>query len=140
MKLLTNKQFQGEILKATAPLYEQNRKYQDIIYNLMEEKESILQANEKHQEIIVLRENEIKRLEQELKTITEKNKKNMGAKGGLTKQINKLQRELDEANEKLSQRYIIRELKPEKPRNTQTMKTKDSSVTSKIIKKVVENV
>ena len=139
MRLLTNKQFQGEIKKATQELQEKLNKKEDIIYKLIEEKEAMFKANESHQEIIKQNQEEISRLTNELETMSEKYKKAWGSKGGLIKQMNKLQSELNEAQIKLNQRYILKELKPQKSRNVQEMKIKDSSVTSKIIKKVTND-
>ena len=50
-----------------------------------------------------------------------------GAKGGLPKYNNRLEKELKQVKKELA-----------KPKNTQVMKTKSGSKTSRIIKKVVE--
>lgn len=149
MKLLTNKQFQGEIEKQLRPLRQEIEDLNIIIGNQKfeylsakedyeKERDALIRANEGHQDIIIQREEEINRLNFEIEKLKNKYSKIWGAKGGMTKEINKLRQELAEANEKLSQRYIIKELKPEKAKNMQVMKTKDSSVTSKIIKKVTD--
>jgi len=80
----------------------------------------------------------LEELDNKYNNLSKKYKSVCTAKGGFIKQINKLQDKLNEAEIKLSQRYIIKELAPEKSKNTQIMKTKSSTVASKIIKKVVE--
>ena len=149
MKLLTNKQFQGEIEKNTKPLKREiedlNRTISNKTFEFLSEKEkfekkigSLKEENESMKNIISEREQEIVSITKRLEVMTEKYKKAFGAKGGLTKQLNKIEKELEEANDKLSKRYIVKELKSQKPRNTQVMKIKDNSVTSKIIKKVTD--
>lgn len=150
MKILTNKQYQRELEKEIRPLKLEIQDLNTIISNkefeylndkceLEKQNEELLKVNQAHQDIIVEREHEIKRLEEENKELKEKLAKNTGARGGLTKQVHKLEQELADANEKLSQRYILKELAPQKSKNTQVMKTKSSSKTSNIIKKVVED-
>lgn len=148
--IFTKKKLQGEIDKVVEPLNEKIEelskiitdkefKYLDKVSVLEKEKELLLKTNQSHQEMIESREKEIEELNIEINKLKQKSKEYSGAKGGLIKQINKLQERLTEAEIKLSQRYIIKELKPEKARNTQIMKTKSSSKTSQIIKKVVED-
>lgn len=148
MKLLTNKQFQGEIEKAIAPLKQENKELNSIIANkefkYLEENEKLNSKVKECKDLIFANEEYIKLLEQKVEKLIEDKKLLFGAKGGLTKYTHRLKKELDqckkelsEANEKLSQRYIVKELKPQKAKNTQVMKTKSGAVTSKIIKKVV---
>lgn len=137
MKLfITNRQFQGEIEKVLEPIKQENEKLRDIIankeYTYLVENHNLKIHLEQYKKILEEQEDKINKLKKEKKEL-------IGAKGGLTKQINKLQDELEEANKKLSQRYILKELKPVRAKNTQKMKTKDSSKTSRIIKKVVDS-
>ena len=141
MKLLTNKRFQGEINKATKPLNDKIEELNKIISNkefrYLEEADKLKNEIQKSNEMIESKEELIEILEVELYELNLKYKKAFGAKGGLIKQINKLQEQLNEAEIKLSQRFILKELKPQKAKNMQVMRTKSSSRTSKIIKKVV---
>lgn len=137
MKLLyTRKQFQGEMEKALAPLKQENEGLREIInkkeYRFLQEKDLL----EKHQNEFI---NQIRNLEQKVEKLTEDKKLLFGAKGGLTKYVHRLEKELSEAKEKLSQRYIVKELKPVKSKNTQVMKTKNGARTSKIMKKMAED-
>lgn len=151
MKLLyTRKQFQGEMEKALAPLKQENENLRDKIAKkefryldessmLKDQIDNLLQALDEKDNLIAKQQDIIKKL-------TKDNKLYFGAKGGLTKYNNRLKKELkqvkeelNEANEKLSQRYIVKELEPVKVKNTQVMKTKSGARTSMIIKKVVEN-
>lgn len=79
--------------------------------------------------------NEIETQKQQIEDLNKKIRTITASKGGLTKEKNKLQQELIDARVKLSKRFILKEEKPEKVKNTQTMKIKSSSATSKIIKK-----
>lgn len=137
MKLLyTRKQFQGELERLVAPLKQDNHNLKNLInrreFNYLAENEVLKKENEEFR-------NQIRTLEEKIEKLTEDKKLLFGAKGGLTKYVHRLEKELGEAKEKLSQRYIVKELKPEKAKNTQVMKTKSRSKTSKIIKKVVED-
>lgn len=142
------------------------KEYQKKLLELQDEKKELLFTNEKHktengklreelknqEKLVTKKANKInelvKKLEDDKEIISNLNediiqykntiRKINGAKGGLIKQINKLQDQLTEAQIKLSQRYIIKELKPQKARNTQVMKTKSGAKTSEIIKKVKE--
>jgi len=141
MKLfVTKRQFQGELNKVVSPLKKEIEDLNTIISNhefeYLSQKDQLERENEKlkkkiaqMEEIIILREEEINKLEYEKKKIC-------GAKGGLTKQLRKVESELYEANEKLSQRYILKELVAEKSKNTQIMKTRNNLKTSNIIKNV----
>lgn len=147
--IFTKKKLQGEIDKVVEPL---NRKIEELSHkisdkefmylakasDLEKENEALLDANKGHQMMIEEKELEIKKLDDEIDKLKLKNREYAGAKGGLIKQINKLQEQLTEAQIKLSQRYILKELAPQKARNTQVIRAKSSSKTSRIIKKVVD--
>lgn len=151
MKLfITNRQFQGEMEKALAPLKQENESLRDKItkkeFRYLEEGEQLAKQLNECKSIIEEKETLIHKQEEIIQKLVEDNKLYFGAKGGLTKYNNRLKKELEEvkkelaeANEKLSQRYIVKELEPVKVKNTQVMKTKSGARTSRIIKKVVEN-
>lgn len=151
MKLfITNRQFQGEMEKALAPIKQENEELREIInkkeFRYLVENDKLKKQIDEYEDIIKIQEEGILQLNSKIDELKEDKKLLFGAKGGLTKQVNKLQKQLEEvqkelaeANEKLSQRYIVKELKPVKSKNTQTMKTKSGAKTSKIIKKVVED-
>ena len=144
MKLfITNKKLQGEINKYIIPLQEEikelKRKIGNKEFRYLEEASNLRNKLVECEEIIKTEEEYIKALNKKVERLTEDKKLLFGAKGGLTKYVHRLEKELAEANEKLSQRYIIKELAPEKSKNTQVMKTKSKLKTSQIIKKVVEN-
>ena len=79
---------------------------------------------------------------------TAEKKKYSGKCGGLTKQINKLSKELADSKDQYSQlkaefeefkkgKYIVKELKAERvPRRRQVMRVKDAQITSNIIAKI----
>ena len=143
MKIFTNRKYQEELEKVKKPLenriLELRNKIDSKEYNFLEENSRLQNNIQKYNEIIVTQDNEIQKLFKQVKELKQKVKEINGAKGGLTKYNNKLEKELAEANEKLSKRYIIREITAEKPKNMQVMKTKSGVKTSNIIKKVVEN-
>lgn len=151
MKLLyTRKQFQGETEKALAPLKQENEELRDKInkkeFRFLEEKNNLEKQLQDYEELIELQDDAMHTLNCKIDKLTEDKKLLFGAKGGLTKYTHRLEKELEEtkkelaeANEKLSKRYIIKELAPVKSKNTQVMKTKSGSKTSRIIKKVVED-
>lgn len=139
MRLLTKKQFQGEMEKAILPYKLEISELEKIInkreYDYLEQTDKVnklLETSKYHQNMVHELSRKNTELEQKLRQVN-------GARGGLTKQIKKLQDELDEANKKLSQRYIVKELVEQKHKNTQKMKIKSNAVKSKIIKKVVNN-
>lgn len=141
MKLfLTKRQFQGELHKVVSPLQQEiedlNRIINNKEYEFLSQSSKLEKQNEKLKA-------ENKKLESIILTLTEENaklsnekRKINGAKGGLTKQLNKVENELSEAKEKLSHRYIIKELASEEYKNMQTMKTKSNLKTSNIIKRI----
>lgn len=151
MKLLyTKKQFQRDLVKALAPLKQENEELRDKInkkeFRFLEEKNNLEKQVEEYKGIIETEEEFIQKLNKKIDKLTEDKKLLFGAKGGLTKYVHRLENELKdvkeqlkEAEKKLSQRYILKELAPQKAKNTQVMKTKSGSKTSKIIKKVVED-
>lgn len=156
MKLLyTRKQFQGEMEKALASLKQELQKEKneksDKEMMLLTRVDELGKQLEGCNDIIKEKDTLINKYEKIIKKLTKENKLYFGAKGGLTKYNNKLQKQLNEkdnelkslkkelaeANEKLSQRYIVKELEPVKAKNTQVMKTKSGASTSRIIKKVI---
>ena len=143
MKLFTNKQFQRVLERELAPLKQENEELRDKIakkeFRFLEENSKLKNDIQSYEDIVKTQEEGIYQLNCKVDELKQEIRQINGAKGGLTKYAHRLEKELAEANEKLSQRYIIKELKPEKARNTQVMKTKSSSKTSQIIKKVVED-
>ena len=143
MKLFTNKQFQRVLERELAPLKQENEELRDKIakkeFRFLEESSKLKNDIQSFEDIVKTQKEGIYQLNSKVDELKQDIRQINGAKGGLTKYAHRLEKELAEANEKLSQRYIIKELKPEKARNTQVMKTKNSSKTSQIIKKVVED-
>ena len=123
-KTISNKEFQ---------YLEERDKYKD-------KSEKLEEVNKEHQNLIVLRENSIKELETTIKNLKEQNRKLNNGKGGFIKKIHELEEKVNEANIKLSQRFILKEIpnKIGRPRKTQVMKTKSNTINSKIIKKMKE--
>ena len=115
MRIFTNKQFQRVLEKEIAPLKQENeglrKKIADKEFYFCKK----IQELEKHYAKVI-----------------------PGIKGGYILQIKRLKNRLKKAEEKLSQRYIVKELKPQKSKNMQIMKSTNHFKTSQIIKKVVE--
>lgn len=144
MKLfMTKRQFQGELNKVVSPLQTEiedlNRVINNKEFEYLSKCSQLEKKNEKYKEEISKLEKMILTLQDEIDKLELEKRRINGAKGGLTKQLNKVESELNEANEKLSQRYILKELVAEKSKNMQTMKTKSGLKTSNIIKKVKED-
>ena len=150
MKLFTNKQFQRVLEKELAPLKQENLELRNKIankeYAYLNEKNKLEQKVLECADMLQQRDEMIVVQDKKILKLIEDKKLFFGAKGGLTKQNNKLREELDkvkqelkEAKKELSKRYILKELAPVKAKNTQVMKTKSGSMTSRIIKKVVED-
>lgn len=78
----------------------------------------------------------------QLKKYKEKNKKNVGKIGGLTKENNKLKVKVKDLENKLAEsltdKYRVKKLKPGKTPKMQPAKIKSNAVQSKIIKQVKE--
>lgn len=104
---------------------------------LKQEINELKENNDYQRKIIELKQTDIAQLSKKYKDAT-------GAKGGLTKRVNELLKQIKEKdltiknlNEKLKMRYILTELKPEKAKK-QTMQLYSKRRTSNIIKKVQE--
>ena len=120
MKLLyTRKQFQGEMEKALAPLKQENENLRDKItkkeFRYLEEGTQLAKQLNECRNVIEEKETLIHKQEEIIQKLVEDNKLYFGAKGGLTKQNNKLREELakvkeelKKANKELSKRYIVK--------------------------------
>ena len=150
MKLLTNKQFQGVIDKVEEPLKKEIEELKDRIFDkeyfYLKRVDKLEKELYQYEEYIKEQEKCIEDYNNKTQKLINDKKLLFGAKGGITKQLHKIEKEnanlkeyIKELEQKLSERYILKELAPQKAKNTQVMKTKSSAVTSKIIKKVVED-
>lgn len=148
MKILSNKKYGvlvGEIerlnenIKAknnyAYELLEKNQKLESLSKNLKEE-------NEEYKELNELLESKLHKLENKYKLC-------YGAKGGMTKYLNKITKQLEEVKKELEEtklkleesmtdKYLVRKVRGSGTKK-QTMQIKSSNVQSKIIKNVKEN-
>jgi chromosome segregation ATPase len=150
MKILSNKKYGGlvneiknlneEITKLDNVIKTKNNFIKDLLFK--EAKSDRLIEKLDNASGSLQEKNEI--LSNELEAIKEKYRKLSNAKGGLVKQINKLTKELEESNLKIadlkSDRYLIKKLPADKPKNTQEMVCRGvaSNKKSEIIRKVTK--
>lgn len=147
MKILSKKQY-GVLVDKIKELEEEKEKIKkkydnkdfEYLGKYSTEKDKCIQLEKTNEEHLKLN-GELRKENDDLK---ETIKELRGAKGGLTKQVNKLTKELEEANalieeqkKELSKRYIIKKVRATKPKK-QTMNLKSSSKQSNAIKLVKE--
>lgn len=121
-------------------------------YNTYRDKaEQLEKVNKYHQGLIEVKDKDIEQISKRLNdaindnyVLKEQIRQINGAKGGLTKQVNKLTKELDEAKalikeqkKELSKRYILKKVRGTMPEK-QEMQLYSKQKTSGIIKKVKE--
>lgn len=153
MKILKNKTYQG-MVDAYNRLLKENEtlKTRDEINNKFIEEYKILSENYKANcEIYETKIGEFKtkiascknknmQLENENRQLKEENKQLLGAKGGYTKEINKLKNQVEELDFKLKEsmtdKYLVKKIPSGRKPKSQTMKIKDWSKISNISRKV----
>lgn len=139
MKILRNKTYQGMVDKEVALTEERNLYYKktceygEKIKELKNERETMLKDLCKYEDIIhKLKVNE--------SVLEEEKHKLLGAKGGYTKEINKLKKQVEELNFKLKEsmtdKYLVKKIKPGRTPKGPQMKLKDCSRISNISRKV----
>ena len=153
MKILKNKTYQGLIDKVEK-LIEENEKLntRDALNNKFIEEYKQLSDN--YKEICETQETKIgefktkiascknknMQLENENRQLKEENKQLLGAKGGYTKEINKLKKQVEELDFKLKEsmtdKYLVRKIPSGRKPKSQPMKIKDWSKISNISRKV----
>ena len=122
MKILSNKTYQGMV---------------DAYNGLLEENACLKQENKDNKEYY-----EIVKLnyKTDIEELERQNKKLLGAKGGYTKEINKLKKQVEELDFKLKEsmtgKYVLKKIPSGRKPKSQTMKIKDCSRISNISRKV----
>ena len=149
MKLLSNKTYQGmvdaynELLKEYEKLkYEQfgwAKSNDNLEIRLKQQETKIGELNTK----IASSKNKNMQLEDENRQLKEENKKLLGAKGGYTKEINKLKNQIEELDFKLKEsmtdKYLVKKLPSGRKPKSQTMKLTSHTVVSNITRKMHNN-
>lgn len=153
MKILKDKTYQG-MVDAYNRLLEENEKLKtrDALNNKFIEEFKQLSDNYKaickEQETkigefktkIASCKNKNMQLENENRQLKEENKQLLGAKGGYTKEINKLKNQVEELDFKLKEsmtdKYLVRKIPSGRKPKSQPMKIKDWSKISNISRKV----
>ena len=153
MKILKNKTYQG-MVDAYNGLLKENEilKKRDALNNKCIEEFKQLSDNYKaiceEQETkigefktkIASCKNKNMQLENENRQLKEENKQLLGAKGGYTKEINKLKKQVEELDFKLKEsmtdKYLVRKIPSGRKPKSQPMKIKDWSKISNISRKV----
>ena len=129
MKILSNKTYQG-MVDAYNGLLEENNKLDKKYKNTCEQYQTVCDELT----------SEKMNLEQEILNLKEENKKLLGAKGGYTKEINKLKKQVEELDFKLKEsmtgKYVLKKIPSGRKPKSQTMKIKDCSRISNISRKV----
>ena len=128
-------------------LLEENKKLKDEQFGWVKMNDN-LEKRLKQQEIkigefktkIASCKNKNMQLEDENMQLKEENKKLLGAKGGYTKEINKLKKQVEELDFKLKEsmtdKYLVKKIPSGRKPKSQTMKLKDCSRISNISRKV----
>ena len=146
MKILRNKTYQG-LIEKVEKLTEENKSLKGTIKDINETSKNrhneIIKQNEKIGEFktkIASCKNKNMQLEEENRQLKEENKKLLGSKGGYTKEINKLKKQVEELEFKLKEsmtdKYLIRKIPTGRKPKIQTMKIKDWTKISNISRKV----
>ena len=95
---------------------------------------------EEYNKLLDEAENEKFQLKDEISQLKEENKKLLGAKGGYTKEINKLKKQVEELDFKLKEsmtdKYRVKKIPSGRKPKSQPMKLKDCSRVSSISRKV----
>lgn len=128
MKILRNKTYQGMI--------DEKVKLERIIYDLSNDidRQQIIAYNDSR---------EIQKLNVLVKQLKKEKHKLQGAKGGYVKEINKLKKQVEELDFKLKEsmtdKYLVKKIKPGRTPKGPQMKLKDCSRISNISRKVFGN-
>ncbi len=116
-----------ELNKTNGELEEEKEAKEFFIDKLQQEEKS-------HQACL----NTIESLYYKMKELKDELRKSKNGRGGYTKEINKLKKEKAELEQKLADsmtdKYLVKKLKPGKKPNTLTMSVRGSSVQSNIVK------
>lgn len=149
MKILSNKTYQGMVdaynglLEENKKLKEEYDKYCNWLKIENNNEKRIIQQEIKIGEFktkIASCKNKNMQLEDENRQLKEENKKLLGAKGGYTKEINKLKKQVEELDFKLKEsmtgKYVLKKIPSGRRPKSQTMKLKDCSRISHISRKV----
>ena len=98
---------------------------------------------EEYNKLLDEAESEQRELMQEIFILKEEKKKILGAKGGYVKEINKLKKQVEELEFKLKEsmtdKYLVKKIKPGRTPKGPQMKLKDCSRVSNISRKVFGN-
>lgn len=140
-KWLKKEEFDKKIKSLIEEYSKELKKVSDYNYELLEDKDKYYnlykvakETNEEHQVMNGLLRKENDELKQTIKQLR-------GAKGGLTKQVNKLTKELEEAKKQLelsmTDKFLVKKVRGTKP-TKQTMNIKSNSKQSNIIKNLTE--
>lgn len=125
MKILSNKTYQGMV---------------DAYNGLLEENNKLIKRNETNEKLIEGCERAEIEYKKEIEQLKEEKKKLLGAKGGYTKEINKLKKQVEELDFKLKEsmtdKYVLKKIPSGRRPKSQTMKLKDCSRISNISRKV----
>lgn len=146
MKILSNKTYQGMVDNYNRLLEENKKlKYEQFGWAKMNDnlEKRLEQQETKIGELktkIASSKNKNMQLEDEIMQLKEENKKLLGAKGGYTKEINKLKQQVEELDFKLKEsmtdKYLVKKIPSGRRPKSQTMKIKDCSKISNISRKV----
>ena len=140
MKILRNKTYQGMVDKEFKLRLEN-----DKLIKIKETNESVINnlrnSMKEYEQIINNLKMDIKRSNYEMVNITKDYKKQLnGAKGGYVKEINKLKKQVEELTFKLEEsmtdKYLVKKIKPGRTPKGPQMKLKDCSRISNISRKV----
>lgn len=125
MKILSNKTYQGMV---------------DAYNGLIEENNKLKNEREIHLNDLCRYEDTIHRLKVMIEELKEENQKLLCAKGGYTKEINKLKKQVEELDFKLKEsmtdKYRVKKIPSGRRPKSQPMKLKDCSRISNISRKV----
>lgn len=125
MKILSNKTYQCMV--------DREARLKNTIYDLRKD-------IDEYRKYLIEDEDTIYRLKVTIEELKEKQKKLLGAKGGYTKEINKLKKQVEELDFKLKEsmtgKYVLKKIPSGRKPKSQTMKIKDCSRISNISRKV----
>ena len=125
MKILSNKTYQGMV--------DGEIRLKNTIYDLRKD-------IDEYRKYLIEDEDTIQKLKVMIEELKEENKKLLGAKGGYTKEINKLKKQVEGLDFKLKEsmtgKYVLKKIPSGRKPKSQTMKIKDCSRISNISRKV----
>ena len=125
MKILSNKTYQCMV--------DIEARLKNTIYDLRKD-------IDEYRKYLIEDEDTIHKLKVTIEELKEENQKLLGAKGGYTKEINKLKKQVEELDFKLKEsmtgKYVLKKIPSGRKPKSQTMKIKDCSRISNISRKV----